>query len=118
MASGIKRISTHVLDLVRGKPASHVPVRLERQEHSGTWRFLASAHTDHDGRCGQILPETEELSKGFYRLAFDVAAYYAAQKTDTLYPVIEITFHVRDGESQFHVPLLLSPNGYTTYRGS
>jgi 5-hydroxyisourate hydrolase len=118
MASGIKRISTHVLDLVRGQPASDVPVRLERQEHSGSWRSLASLHTDHDGRCGQLLPETEELSKGLYRLVFDTAGYYAAQKTESFYPVIEITFRVRNGESQFHIPLLLSPNGYTTYRGS
>ena len=118
MASGIKRISTHVLDLARGKPASDVPVRLERQEPSGNWRLLASAHTDRDGRCGQLLPEREELFKGLYRLAFDVESYYAAQKTETLYPVIQITFRVRDSESQFHIPLLLSPNGYTTYRGS
>jgi len=118
MASGIKRISTHVLDLAGGKPASDVAVRLERQEHSGNWRFLASAQTDHDGRCGQLLPETEELSQGIYRLAFDTSGYYATQKIDTLYPVIEITFRVRDGEFQFHIPLLLSPNGYTTYRGS
>lgn len=118
MASGIKRISTHVLDLVRGKPASGVRVRLERQDRSGSWHFLASAHTDHDGRCGQLLPETEELSTGIYRLAFDTAGYYAAQETDSLYPLIEITFRVQAGEPQFHIPLLLGPNGYTTYRGS
>ena len=118
MASGIKRISTHVLDLARGKPAPGVPVRLERQESSGIWRPLASAYTDHDGRCAELLPETEELSQGLYRLAFDSASYYAAQKIETLYPVIEISFRVRDGESHFHIPLLLSPNGYTTYRGS
>jgi 5-hydroxyisourate hydrolase len=118
VASGIKRISTHVLDLARGKPAPDVPVRLERKEASGSWHLLASAQTDRDGRCGQLLPETEELSEGLYRLAFDTASYYASQKTGSLYPVIEITFRVRDGESQFHIPLLLSPNGYTTYRGS
>jgi 5-hydroxyisourate hydrolase len=113
----MKRISTHILDLARGKPAPDVPVRLERQEDSG-WRSLASMTTDHDGRCGQLLPETEDLSEGLYRLAFDTASYYAAQKTETLYPMIEITFRVPKGESQFHIPLLLSPNGYTTYRGS
>jgi 5-hydroxyisourate hydrolase len=114
----MKRISTHILDLARGKQAADVPVRLERQEDSGGWRPLASTSTDHDGRCGQLLPETEDLSEGLYRLAFDTASYYASQKTETLYPVIEITFRVRKGESQFHIPLLLSPNGYTTYRGS
>jgi 5-hydroxyisourate hydrolase len=114
----MKRISTHVLDLARGKPASNVPVRLERQESSGDWRCLASTRADQDGRCAQLLPEKEDLSEGLYRLAFDTANYYATQKTETLYPVIEVTFRVREGEFQFHIPVLLSPNGYTTYRGS
>ncbi len=114
----MKRISTHILDLTHGKPAPDVPVRLERQEASGGWRLLASVRTDGDGRCGQLLPETEDLSPGLYRLAFDTASYYASQKTDGLYPVVEITFRVRKGESEFHIPLLLNPNGYTTYRGS
>jgi 5-hydroxyisourate hydrolase len=113
----MKRISTHILDLALGKPASDVAVRLEKQEPSG-WRLLASQHTDPDGRCVQLLPEGEDFSAGSYRLAFDTASYYAAQKTNALYPVVEITFRVRDGENQFHIPLLLSPNGYTTYRGS
>ena len=112
----MKRVSTHILDLASGKPAHDVPVRLERQEVSG-WHGLGSARTNHDGRCSQLVPETEELSEGLYRLAFDTASYYAAQKAETLYPVIEITFRVRKGESHFHIPLLLSPNGYTTYRG-
>lgn len=114
----MKRISTHVLDLARGKPACNVPVRLERQDSSGNWCRLAASHTDQDGRCAQLLPEKEDLSEGLYRLAFDTATYYAAQKTETLYPIIEVTFHVRKGEAQFHIPVLLSPNGYTTYRGS
>jgi 5-hydroxyisourate hydrolase len=114
----MKRVSTHILDLASGKPASDVPVQLKRQEASGGWHGLASARTDREGRCGQLVPETEELSEGLYRLAFDTASYYAAQKTETLYPVIEITFRVRKSESHYHIPLLLSPNGYTTYRGS
>jgi 5-hydroxyisourate hydrolase len=113
----MKRISTHILDLALGKPASDVPVRLEKYEPSG-WRMLASQRTDPDGRCGQLLPQGCDLSEGSYRLAFDTASYYAAQKVDALYPLVEVTFRVRDGETQFHIPLLLSPNGYTTYRGS
>ena len=113
----MKRISTHVLDLALGKPAGDVAVRLERQEPSG-WRLLASQRTDRDGRCSQLLPEGEGLSAGSYRLAFDTASYYEAQKIDALYPVVEVTFRVRAGDSQLHIPLLLSPNGYTTYRGS
>jgi 5-hydroxyisourate hydrolase len=114
----MNRISTHVLDTARGKPAEDVPVRLERQEASGNWLALASARTDQDGRCGQLLSEGTIPRPGLYRLRFDTASYFAAGKIDSLYPVVEITFQVRDGESNFHIPLLLSPNGYTTYRGS
>jgi len=113
----MKRISTHILDLALGKPASDVPVRLEKQESYG-WRGVASDRTDQDGRCSQLLPEGEELSAGSYRLSFDIASYYDTQKIQALYPVVEVTFRVRDGETQLHIPLLLSPNGYTTYRGS
>ena len=118
MASGIKGISTHVLDLTRGKPAKDLPVRLERQESSSSWRLLTSAQTDQDGRCAQLLPANEVLSPGVYRLVFNIAGYYVPQKIDSLYPLVEIVFHVREGEQRFHIPLLLSPNGYTTYRGS
>jgi 5-hydroxyisourate hydrolase len=113
----MKRISTHILDLALGKPASDVAVRLEKQEPSG-WRLLASERTDRDGRCSQLLPEVEDLSAGSYRLVFDTMGYYQAQKIDPLYPVVEVTFRVREGDTQLHIPLLLSPNGYTTYRGT
>jgi 5-hydroxyisourate hydrolase len=111
-------ISTHVLDTAKGKPACGVPVRLERQDSSGKWVPIGSAQTDQAGRCGQLLPEGEILRQGLYRLAFDTASYFAASQQDGLYPVVEITFQVRRDELHFHIPLLLSPNGYTTYRGS
>jgi 5-hydroxyisourate hydrolase len=114
----MKRISTHILDMVYGKPAKDVPVRLERKNTSGDWRLVNSARTDQDGRCSQLLPEGEDLPAGDYRLIFDTASYYARHKIEPLYPVVEVTFHAREGESYFHIPLLLSPNGYTTYRGS
>jgi 5-hydroxyisourate hydrolase len=113
----MKRISTHVLDTAKGQPAKDIPVRLERREAQG-WRQLASARTDQDGRCAQLLPESETLLPGTYRLDFDTAAYFDAHKVAGLYPRIEVTFHVHDSEQSFHLPLLLSPNGYTTYRGS
>ncbi len=114
----MKRISTHVLDIAQGKPAKDLPVRLDRRESAGEWVRLNSSRTDGDGRCGQLLPENEVLRAGLYRLAFDTASYHLAQNIEGLYPIVEITFHVREGESQFHIPLLLSPHGYTTYRGS
>jgi 5-hydroxyisourate hydrolase len=118
MALVMNRISTHILDVALGKPAKDVPVRLEKQESNGEWRVLSVLRTDSDGRCAQMLPENESLRAGNYRLAFDTACYHLAQNVQGLYPVVEITFYVREGESHFHVPLLLSPHGYTTYRGS
>ena len=114
----MKRISTHVLDTTLGKPATGVPVRLERQETSGNWSALGATRTDQDGRCSQLLLDETALPPGPYRLVFDTKSYFAANKVASLYPMIEVTFEVRDGESHFHIPLLLSPNGYTTYRGT
>src|ERR1700719_83223 len=118
MAGGINRISKHVLDTALGRTAARVSVRLEQREKGGRWIALASASTDADGRCTQMLAESQPAAEGVYRLVFDTATYYAAQNVSGLYPVVEITFEVRKGESQYHIPLLLSPNGYTTYRGS
>ena len=118
MAGGIGRISTHVLDTALGKPAARVPVRLEQRAKDDRWITLGSFHTDADGRCAQMLAESQALPEGLYRLVFDTGRYYAAQNVSGLYPVVEITFQIRKGEFQFHIPLLLSPNGYTTYRGS
>jgi 5-hydroxyisourate hydrolase len=114
----MKRVSTHILDTARGKPASGVAVRLERWTPAGGWAQIGAGQTDADGRCGQLLPEHEALAAGRYRLTLETGSYYAAQAVNGLYPAVEITFEVRDGESHFHIPLLLSPNGYTTYRGS
>ena len=118
MAADVKRISTHILDLTCGKPARDVIVRLERQSSSGAWDLLTAVQTDSDGRCGQLLPEGEDLPAAVYRITFETAGYFAAQKIEPLYPEVQIVFRVRTGETHFHIPLLLSPNGYTTYRGS
>jgi 5-hydroxyisourate hydrolase len=112
----MKRITTHILDLNGGKPASDVPVRLERQEGE-RWLPLHSARTDHDGRCWQLLPG-EDLPPGLYRLIFETESYFQRLQIASFYPFVEITFHVREGDSQLHIPLLLNANGYTTYRGS
>lgn len=117
MARHMNRISTHVLDTAQGKPARDISVRLERQQ-SDRWLTLGTSRTDADGRCGQLLPPNEPLRAGIYRLVFETGSYHATQKTEGLYPVVEIAFQVREGESQFHIPLLLSPYGYSTYRGS
>jgi len=118
MAFFMSRVSTHVLDIAQGRPAKDVPVRLERREASGGWVLLGSSRTNADGRCSQLLRDDEDLPAGTYRLTFETSSYHLAQKTEGFYPVVEITFQVRQGEFEFHIPLLLSPYAYTTYRGS
>ena len=117
MALGKITISTHVLDTARGKPAPDIQVHLEQQE-SGQWRSIVSARTDQNGRCAQLVADDKALGPGIYRLSFDTESYYAVHRIQGLYPVVQIAFHVRDGEAHYHIPLLLSPHGYTTYRGS
>jgi 5-hydroxyisourate hydrolase len=117
MAGGMSRISTHILDLARGEPATGIAVQLEFEETPGNWRTLYSMRTDKDGRCAHMLAGSE-LAPGVYRLRFEVAGYFAQRNLESLYPLVEVTFRVRGGESNFHIPLLLSPAGYTTYRGT
>jgi 5-hydroxyisourate hydrolase len=112
------RISTHVLDTARGTPAGALSVHLERRSGTGEWLIIRSAQTDADGRCTQLLPDGENLAPGIYRLAFDTETYFTSQGQQTFYPIVRITFSVREGETDFHIPLLLSAYGYTTYRGT
>ena len=107
-------ISTHVLDTSRGRPASGVPVRLERAVDTH-WELVASGLTDADGRLRDLL--TSPPVAGRYRLVFDTASYFSAVGDRAFYPEVSVTFAV-DGEDHYHVPLLLNPYGYSTYRGS
>ena len=106
-------ITTHVLDTSRGRPAAGVPVRLE---HAGG--ILGSGFTDADGRVRDLLPPDAPLAAGVYRLVFDTGAYFRELAVEAFYPHVSIDFQVRDGGQHYHVPLLLSPFGYQTYRGS
>jgi 5-hydroxyisourate hydrolase len=110
-------ITTHVLDTARGRPASGVPVVLEIREGEG-WREIGRAVTDEDGRVRQILPAGTALISGVYRLTFGIDTYFRDQEIEGFYPEAAIAFHVRDANQHHHVPLLLSPYGYSTYRGS
>ncbi|WP_433965827.1 hydroxyisourate hydrolase [Tunturiibacter gelidiferens] len=110
-------ISTHILDTALGRPATGVPVTLARMTN-GQWSSLNEAITDSDGRCKHLLPATEALQQGTYRVHFETIAYYNQHQLRGLYPYIEIVFTVAEGEQHYHIPLLLTANGYTTYRGS
>ena len=107
-------ISTHVLDTALGKPAAGVPVTLERATDD---TVLGSGATDTDGRLRDLVPQDRAVGEGIYRLRFDVARYFAASKREAFYPEIVIVFRVTRDE-HYHIPLLLSPFGYSTYRGS
>jgi len=110
-------ITTHVLDAVIGKPAAAIRVRLEM--HDGkTWSLIKESATDADGRCKNLLPESQSLHPGTYRIHFDTALYYEENRLTGLYPWVEIVFTVTEGQPHYHIPLLLTANGYTTYRGS
>jgi hydroxyisourate hydrolase len=106
-------LSTHVLDTTRGEPAAGVPVRLDRRDGDG-WTAVASGYTDEDGRLRQFVPR-DAWGEGAYRLVFDTAAHLGP---DAFFPEVAIVFRVTDAERHLHVPLLLSPFGFTTYRGS
>ncbi|HEY1993453.1 MAG TPA: hydroxyisourate hydrolase [Edaphobacter sp.] len=110
-------ISTHILDTALGRPAAEVPVTLAFMEN-GAWFPINEAVTDSDGRCAHLLPPTQPLQPGVYRIHFETAAYYKRNRLEGLYPYVEITFGVSDKEQHYHIPLLLTANGYTTYRGS
>lgn len=110
-------ISTHVLDTESGLPAAGVPVALFRLEPEG-WTQVERAATDSDGRVKHLLPPERALAPGTFRIRFDTGSYYAARGVSGLYPFVEIAFVVVDATRHFHIPLLLSANGYTTYRGS
>ena len=110
-------VTTHVLDTMRGLPAPGVPVLLERVTADGL-ETLGRGVTDSDGRLRDLLPEGEGLDAGTYRLSFDTGVYFAATAVEGFYPEVSIVFAAREGEPHYHVPLLLSPYGYSTYRGS
>ncbi len=107
-------LSSHVLDAVRGAPATGVGIRWERRTGDG-WRPIEDAVTDDDGRVGHWDAET---SAGVHRLVFGSGDYFAARGVPTFYPEVVVVFEVTDPGAHHHVPLLLSPFGYSTYRGS
>ncbi|MGB6690513.1 MAG: hydroxyisourate hydrolase [Terracidiphilus sp.] len=129
----MSRITTHVLDTVLGKPAAGIRVRLEAMEGGGwievsvedkpgqrlrdvpgDWIDVSSSITDADGRCRDL---AEVASEGTYRLTFETGKYFAREGRSSIYPEISIVFFCT-GEAHYHLPLLLSDNSYTTYRGS
>ncbi|KAB0796909.1 hypothetical protein PPYR_10970 [Photinus pyralis] len=116
MASAKPPITTHVLDTSRGTPVTGLQVSLYKLI-DGRWTYINEGVTNSDGRFGNFL-ERSDFTPGRYKLHYDVDRFFEARKQDTLYPFIEIVFDCRAPNDHYHVPLLLSPFGYTTYRGT
>jgi len=111
-------LSTHVLDTAEGRPASGVEVTLERRGGAeGSWRLVAAAVTGADGRVAALLPGGAALEATSYRLTFAVGAYLASSGRAAFFPEVAVVVAIADPDAHHHIPLLLSPFGYTTYRG-
>jgi 5-hydroxyisourate hydrolase len=111
-------ITTHILDTSLGRPAQGVKIALEYQDVIGVWKAIGQGETDNDGRLKTLLSDDSKFQTGTYRLNFDVGSYFAMQNKESFYTIISIVFVVCDVTQHYHVPLLLNPFGYSTYRGS
>ena len=110
-------ITTHVLDASRGLPAAGVRVELEQMDAHDQWKPIAQGCTDAQGRLSTLMPAGAAALPGSYRLLFDTGTYFEAQGIATFYPIVAVSFTV-GSDAHYHVPLLLSPFSYSTYRGS
>ena len=115
----MSRITTHVLDTASGRPAEGVPVVLERADpNGGGWELVGRGTTDADGRQRALAPDGRRLAGGTYRLTFDTGAYFTRTGVRAFFPEVSVVFAIDEGEEHNHVPLLVAPYGYSTYRGS
>jgi 5-hydroxyisourate hydrolase/2-oxo-4-hydroxy-4-carboxy-5-ureidoimidazoline decarboxylase len=112
----MSQITTHVLDTSAGKPGDDLSIMLQ-QLHTHGYATIAQGITNKDGRIVDLLPPDKKLELGTYKLVFETGIYYSAKSIKTLYPLVEIQFMISD-DSHYHIPLLISPFGYSTYRGS
>jgi 5-hydroxyisourate hydrolase/2-oxo-4-hydroxy-4-carboxy-5-ureidoimidazoline decarboxylase len=112
----VSQITTHVLDTAVGLPGKNISIKLQAKRND-VWRTIAQGITNNDGRIPDLLPQEKNLKPDTYKMVFDTGSYYANQSLKTFYPEVEIQFTTFD-ESHYHVPLLLNPFGYSTYRGS
>lgn len=112
----MSQITTHILDTTRGKPAQGVSISLHQQK-GADWLKLAEGKTNADGRIADLLAKETVLPIGVYKMRFEVQPYFEALGITAFYPFVEIIFNLNEGE-HYHIPLLLNPFGYSTYRGS
>jgi 5-hydroxyisourate hydrolase len=115
--SGAGAITTHVVDPSLGRPARGLRLRLERLDGGSRWELLGEHTTNADGRAA-LLTGPGSLTAGCFRIVFWTGEYFTARGVETFYPRVTVEFEVRDADDRYHVPLLVSPFGYSTYRGS
>ncbi len=113
----MSQITTHVLDTARGKPAEGISITLQRTSGNDQWETIASGVTNEDGRISDLLAKDDIMPTGTYRMLFKTKNYFENQGVNSFYSSIPIVFKIHD-DSHYHIPLLLSPYGYSTYRGS
>lgn len=112
----MSQITTHILDTTKGKPAQGITIVLYRGEND-EWTEVARGITNTDGRISDLLKENEVLQIGIYKMRFETKDYFDKHQIPTFYPYVEIIFDIQTNE-HYHIPLLLNPFGYSTYRGS
>lgn len=113
----MSQVTTHILDTTTGRPAANVPICFYRQDGEG-WQKIACSVTNSDGRIADLLDDAVVLDAGVYRMNFDTKSYFDAQQGKTFYPYVDIVFSLEGGGEHYHIPLLLSAYGYSSYRGS
>ena len=113
----MSKITSHVLDASRGRPAQDVTIILERKSKD-SWVELSRAQTNSDGRAPDLWKEDMDLASGVYKLTFETQNYFQGLGVQAFYPQVPIIFEIHDAAQHYHVPLLLSPFSYSTYRGS
>lgn len=113
----MSQITTHVLDTSKGLPAKGVKITLKKPLGENNWEKITSGVTNNDGRIPNFLPGDMVIEPGVYQMVFDTKAYFENEKVKGFYPTIPIIFEIFD-TNHYHIPLLLNPYGYSTYRGS
>ncbi|EAI3115690.1 hydroxyisourate hydrolase [Campylobacter coli] len=114
------QLSTHILDINSSQPASNVKVELYNLDQNRQWVKISEKFTKKNGRIADFLPyeKTENRSFGVYKLKFYTKDYYISHKVDSFYPFVEVSFELLKDQKHYHIPITLSPFGYSTYRGS
>ncbi len=110
-------ITTHVLDISTGRSGAGIATLLERRTHTAGWQSIAEGMTDTDGRLNDLLSSSEAFLPGHYRLIFETGPYYLLLGIECFFPQVTVSFVVKDAMQHYHVPVLISPFGYSTFRG-